>query len=444
MEAQEVNTATIEYRCALIDPRSHTLLGYRNGDQYRLPRIRVARTARFAQQVQKEVKMQCRVNIFVLAIWIAHDCNGGCAIAERMVLEKPQGFSEIAIDCLPCSELGKEERHRIELLFDGEMNKPSSRIGWIDEALFWMSSATGRVLSSKETIEQWNSGDGFILLRASSDDGQRYWLKATGDSNSHELAVTSALCELCPKSLPKLISIKKEWNAWLTKDAGMPLPTLPVEAELRSAAISFDDLQLQTVGHIDRLLAVGAFDQRLPKLRNSIDAVFDFLIEAMKRQTSTKAVPLSRNRLLELAEILRDACFHLESLEFPDTLIHNDLNNGNILWKGTRCVFIDWSEAAIGNPFLACERLCQLNGAFADTVRRAYRESWLPRISADRIDKAIALAPLVAIYAYLFGRGHWPKEAQTVKPAFESYARSLARHMDRAAKHPVVSELLCR
>ena len=67
--------------------------------------------------------------------------------------------------------------------------------------------------------------------------------------------------------------------------------------------------------------------------------MISFLIEAMHRQTSTKAVPLSAIRLLELGEILRDACSRQEELDIPDTLIHNDLNTGNILWDGERIAF---------------------------------------------------------------------------------------------------------
>jgi hypothetical protein len=191
------------------------------------------------------------------------------------------------------------------------------------------------------------------------------------------------------------------------------------------------------------LLLTGASDQRLPALRSGIDAVFEYLIEAMERQSSTKVSPLSRYRLLEIGAILRDACSQLEEFGVPDALIHNDLNPGNILSDGERVVLIDWSEAAVGSPLLTCERLCQLNRQHADSVRSVYRESWGHFACAGRLDEAFSLSPLVAVYAYLYGHGDWPQCAESAPANFESYARSLARHMDRAAMDPSLLEALC-
>jgi hypothetical protein len=234
-----------------------------------------------------------------------------------------------------------------------------------------------------------------------------------------------------------------EWNAWLTEHSGDPLSDPPGAMELASAARRMAQLQLLTIDETDELLAAGAFDQRLSVLRSHIDAVIAYLIEAMARQRSTKAAPLSRDRLLDLGEILRDACFRLEAHGMPDALIHNDLNPGNILSDGANYVFTDWSEAAVGNPFLTCERLCLLNRAHAESVRDVYRGCWSHRLSAQSMDEAIALTPLLAIYAYLYGRGDWLGQTESLQPQFESYLRSLARHMDRAAQDLSLLEILC-
>ena len=115
----------------------------------------------------------------------------------------------------------------------------------------------------------------------------------------NEFATTRSLWELCPDFVPKLVAVRKEWNAWLTEHSGDPLPDLPNESELVSVARRMAQLQLRTIGETAELLALGAFDQRLPALRSHIDAVIAYLIEAMGRQRSTKAAPLSRHRLLE-------------------------------------------------------------------------------------------------------------------------------------------------
>jgi aminoglycoside phosphotransferase (APT) family kinase protein len=178
-------------------------------------------------------------------------------------------------------------------------------------------------------------------------------------------------------------------------------------------------------------------------LRSHIDEVIADLIEAMTRQRSTKAAQLSRDRLLALGEILRAACIRMEALGIPDALSHNDLSPGNILSDGAHYVFTDWSEATVGNPFLTCERLCQLNRAHAVSVRNVYRECWSHRLGAQSMNEALRLTRLLAIYAYLYGRGHRLDQTDGVQPQFESYARSLARHMDRVAQDLSLGEILC-
>ena len=433
---------TIEYRCVLVRARSH-VLAFDDAGRCHLPRVHVPRATRPAQQLQRAIKAKWGLNIFVLEIWETPEDLGACAVAELLTLGSTSPFREVLLERLRTSGLFNQECRCLQLLIEGGPRSPVSRLGWIDEAIAWMESATGRTFSSRRNIEQWNAGAGFALLCACSDDGRHYWLKATGEPNAHEFAITCFLCESCPDFVPKLVAVRKEWNAWLTEHAGDPLPDAPNLSELVSAARRMAQLQVLFVGKTDELLALGAFDQRLSALRSHIDAVIAYLIEAMARQTSTKVAPLSRDRLLDLSEILRDTCFRLEGHGIPDALIHNDLNSGNILSDGANYVFTDWSEAAVGNPFLVCERLCQINRAHAESVRNVFRESWSHRMSAQSMDEAIALTPLLAIYAYLYGRGDWLGQTERVRPKFDSYARSLARHMDRAAQNLSFLEVLC-
>jgi hypothetical protein len=274
------------------------------------------------------------------------------------------------------------------------------------------------------------------------EDGYSCWLKATGPPNDHEKAMTVSLSRLFPSFVPRLISVKEEWNAWLTEGAGNPLSESLTEDALTNAASTFATFQTQTVDHLDALVVAGAFDQRIGILKAHIDFVIGYLTAAMTRQHSTNVSPLSPQRLQEIADILRNACNYIEDAAIPDSLIHNDLSAGNILYNQAGCVFIDWSEAAIGNPFLSCARLCQLNPKYQGNICSIYRQTWLEGRNAAVIDGAFALMPLLAIYACLYGRGDWILDADP-DSQFESYARSLARHMDRAAQAPGLLEVLC-
>ncbi|WP_420237172.1 phosphotransferase family protein [Telmatobacter bradus] len=441
MAATATIVETVEYRLVLIQPASGAVLAVDAIDGCRLPRVSIPQWTRPAQQLRKVIRATWGAETLILDIFRMNDGSTSCVAAELLDGRIPLTLRAVELDHILNSELVEAEYSALVSLLYGKGKNPLSRIGWIDEAIAWIEETTGRTISSRNDIEQFNVGGAFALLRFHTEDDHAYWLKATGAPNDHEFAFTVCLSELCPNSLPPLIAKKKDWNAWLTAEAGTPLCDPPSKESLVGAAEGFASLQLRTVGCVDVLLSAGAFDQRPSILRSHIDAITAYLIDAMARQTSTKALPLSRKRLLELAETLRAACRHMETLGIPDALIHNDLNAGNILYDGVRCVFTDWSEAAIGNPFLSCERLCQLNPEHRETVCSVYRRSWSGRLSDASIGEAFALMPLLAIYAYLYGRGDW-FAGGAIRPQVESYARSLARHMDHAAKAPALLEVL--
>jgi thiamine kinase-like enzyme len=171
----------------------------------------------------------------------------------------------------------------------------------------------------------------------------------------------------------------------------------------------------------------------------------------MNQQTSTKVPRLNRHQLRELRVTLDKAYLRLQYLDIPDSLIHGDINPSNILLSVARCVFIDWNEGYIGNPFVTFEhfwnhvvRTNQWIEASATHFRSLYKRQWIELLSESKIDQVSAIAPLLAIAAELHGRGDWLRSSRRFDFHFQGYARSLARHMDRAARSPEVREALCR
>jgi hypothetical protein len=434
---------TQEYRVVLLQSKSRSVLALAAGDSFHLPRISVPSMTRPARELQKAIRVTWGIEAFVIDICAEPHGASPCAVAEVRPSINSSGLEEVVLGRIPNSELTGEERRACEALLEGESTTPIARIGWVDEALGWVTSVTGKSFSTEKT-EQVNAGGGYALIRLLSDDGRVYWLKSTGVPNKHELSMTACLSGLCPEFLPKLVAIRSDWNAWLTEDAGEPLSTSFADAELVRAARSFACLQIRTTGCVDILLAAGAFDQRIQVLRHHLDRVVLFLIDAMSRQTTTKVAPLSTLRLLELGEILREALCRLKSLGIPDALLHNDLNMGNILDDGTRCVFTDWSEAAVGSPFLSFERFRLMSRDDESDLRRVYGEVCREWISQASMDLAFQLARPLSIFAYLYGRGDWLREPVRITPQFESYARSLARHLDRVARALALEADLCR
>jgi hypothetical protein len=439
-----VGTGTMEYRVVLVRPQSHGILAVASARPFCLPQVKIPSIGRPAQQLQQAIKAAWGTSAFILDAWEAPHGGSPCALAEILSSAITSTLQEVALDQLANSELSSEELRRVQSLMKNRSRLPVAHIGWIGEAMDWVMSATGARFSSKDEVEQLNGGGGFVLMRLRSDDGESYWLKATGVPNMHELSITFCLSGLCPEFLPKLVAMRSDWNAWLTEDAGEELPN-PIAGDVLSRAIrSFASLQLQTANAIDILLAAGAFDQRIPVVRHHLDGVISFLIDAMAKQTSAKVAPLGRRRVLELGDILGDALCQMDALGIPDAVLHNDLNKGNILFGGANCVFTDWSEAAIGNPFLSLDRFRLLSPEAAPELYRAYSECWVGFLSEETVRRAANLAPLLSIFTYLYGRGDWLEDNTKVTLPFECYARSLARHMDRAAQNPEFREALCR
>jgi hypothetical protein len=434
---------TLEYRAIIIEGASKAVLVLPRADGFAFPHVFISPGARPAEQLCNAIRKAWGLLVLILHFLPADSDSPYTVFAELLSEMKSRaGFKTLQLDQLPSSLFSKPDLDILTETLNGAVSNSFSRLGWIDEAVAWLERETGHKLSSRDRIEQLNAGGAFALLRLPVGNGRTYWLKATGEQNAHEFAVTLCLSQHFPDALPPLIAAKREWNAWLTEEVGAPLPDQPTAEPLVRVSRTFASLQLRTTTRIDALLGSGVFDLRISKLMQSIDAILEYLAGAMTRQQTTKVDPLSPGQLQELMTVLRDTGECMQSLGIPDTLIHNDLSSGNTLDDGRNCVFTDWSEAAISNPFLSCERLCQLNEDHSESVQGVYRDVWSQYLDSTVIDNAFALMPLLAIYAYLYGRGDWIR-SESYHPRFESYARSLARHMHRAAKDPLLLETLC-
>jgi hypothetical protein len=433
----------VEIQVVVVDSSSRTIATFDTADGIALPRLSIYGGLRLASHLTRTIRETWGFEVVVLgflegddfaARYVAVELLSDAAQNPRFTMLHPEQLRR-------CGVPARELANLFEML-EGTTSIPFSHVGWIDEAISWVTEMTGLTLGSKSLIEQWNFSGNFALLRFKMNNGKGYWLKATGMPNEHEYGITTSLSASYSGFLPSLVGVRKGWNAWLTEEFGLSLPDRPSEKALTCVAKTFAALQLQTSVDTEMILAVGALDHRTSTLREHTEPIGRFLVESMSRQKSTKAAPISPDGLLELMVIVRNACDHMACLDIPDALLHNDLTTGNILFDGTRCLFTDWSEAAVGNPFLSSARLHLLSAEHRGLINAVYEECWSTRLSNRVICEALTLAPLLDIFAYLVGRRDWT-EPQARSANFESYARGLARHMDRAARIPALRSLLC-
>lgn len=456
MPAPEVTAETMEYLLVLVLPEPRKVLAISCADGYRLPTISIPQWTRPAEQLQKAIRAAWKVPALILEFLHGTPL---CVVAEVLVSANPMGLQPVPLHQLHTSEMSEQQRAQIASILAGNWctNSPLSKIGWIDEAITWLESETGRKLSSKKDIEQFNAGGAFALVRFRTEDDRDYWLKATGHPNAHELPITMFLSKLCEGYVCEFISSKPSWNAWLMSSEGTRLPEEPSEplqlfALLGSAVECMAKLQMQTRGHSLDLLGAGAFDQSMRVFQMHIPEIFDYLYEAMSLQISTKGPRLEKSRICGIRTIFEEVCQRVEDLGICETIVHGDMNRGNILIGSGRCRFIDWSEAYIGSPLIALQHLLLLNNVenmelrhFINVIlKQRYLDVWTASCDPVAFQEGFVYMPLLAVASTLYGRGDWLTSPQRNDPRRQSYARTLARHMDRAAHEPQLLEALCR
>jgi hypothetical protein len=458
MALQESLIEATEYRLVLVIPESRRLLAIRDAHGYRLPSVRIPQWTRPAEQLQKEIRATLGVEAIILDFLWSSSTSINFVIAEVLMPKENCRFETITVAQLPQAALEDQQRAHLDgMLAGADENTPCSRVGWIDDAITWVESVTGRKLSSKGAIEQYNAGGAFSLLRFHTEDGWDYWLKASGEPNGHELSVTALLAKLCGDYLPEMIASRPAWNAWLMSGEGSSVDELPKDpfqlfTMLEDSVACMAELQMKTEGHSSELLDAGAFDQSMEVFQEHSADLFDYVGEAMSLQSSTRVPRLEGKRIQELRATFEEVCRRVHDLGIEETIVHGDLNHGNIVTGTRHCQFIDWCEAYIGNPLISLQHLLLLNKEenpelrefINNVLKKRYLDTWTRSCDPETLRQGLIYMPMLAIASTLYGRGDWLRSSRRNDPRRQSYARSLARYMDRAARESELLEALCR
>ncbi len=444
-----------QYRVALVQPRTRTLLVEVDSGALRLPLIDIPQRTRKAEQISKAIYERWGLRTVVIDMLESEAETDRSAAVEVLASNEEMLSGQlvpVSAEAFEYLDLSGREIDALCALLKGDAtrNDPFSRLGWIEDAQEWIRiSLPNRRIKFDGDVRTLNVGAHFALVRLGTSQPPALWLKATGIPNVHEYMVSVKLAELFPSCLPPLVAARPDWNAWITEEIGQPLEQIMSLCAVEQASDCLARLQIGSVDQLDTLVSHGCFDQRLPTLRLSLPTMIHYLEDLMRRQTSTRVSPLEPARLRELGCRLEDACNSMEALGVPDALIHNDMNSGNILFDGSRAVFTDWAEAYIGNPFFTFHHLLvQAQGSdvshtWAAKARAIYAHHWRSRLEDTQISRALAICPPLAMMSYLVGRDTTFRSPQRNDVQCQGYARSLARQMDRAVHTFDFLEALC-
>ena len=319
--------------------------------------------------------------------------------------------------------------------------RPFARPGWIKELFEWAQGQIGPLgLRVTGRFRQLNGSPAFSLIRIETT-GAAVWFKATGEPNRHELPVSVTLARLFPRFVPTLLGVHSTWNGWLSREMrGAALDNFGEVSAWARTARTLAELQIASVGKSRELLDSGCKDLRVERLIGEIDPFVAFMSESMAAQKTEPPAILTNSELRILGGELKEACSALAGFGLPDTLGHIDFNPGNILVSPEACVFLDWAEACVANPFLTFAYLREHSGrqhlegaGAAEAITSAYLEPWRAFFSSRDLERAMTLASLVAVFAYAASGNAWRSREAPRNPALAPYLRSLTRRMHRDA-----------
>jgi hypothetical protein len=289
------------------------------------------------------------------------------------------------------------------------------------------------------SFEQFNADSLFSLIRFVTN-GRAVWFKAVGAGNCREFPITLALAQLCPTRLPKILASKPEWRAWLSVEAsGVCLSARPDPQLWEDAARNLACLQVMSIPASDNLRSAGARDLTCGCLSSNVGSFFEFFTNApLASLAPGGGIALTGEEIEDIKTAVLDSLTRLEAAGLPNTIGHMDLNPANIYCAEPECVFLDWAEAFIGNPFFSFEYLLQhfrqavSPGAREEMrIREAYLIPWREIVRPDDLQAAISTVPLPALFAYAVTLWSELRKRADVNIGQEKYLASMIRKMRR-------------
>ena len=200
-------------------------------------------------------------------------------------------------------------------------------------------------------IEQTHVRIWSTVMRVPTADGI-LWFKAPDDPS--EIGLTILLDELRPGWVPEVAASDDALGWMLLRDAGTRLRELleadPDLSRWEIVLAGCADLQLATAPHVGRLLEDGIPDLGLGRLPAMVDALLD-QDEFLLLDEPDGLARADRERLRARLPEIEGMCAELAAAGIPETVQHDDLNDGNVFVDGDRYRITDWGDACISHPF---------------------------------------------------------------------------------------------
>jgi hypothetical protein len=450
--------------CRIVLPRSNgaELLLVARGTHLALPSVEIPRWCRVAERISAAVKNRWGLEAYCLFTPEFATPSHGVPHLQYQVIEScrpnqapPAGTYWVPLALLSENSLEtpedlpaiKESLQELEAYTKGWKPGPFGKTGWLRGLTDWIQEQIdplGFRLTGR--FRQLNASPTFSLI-CFETDGPPLWFKAVGEPNIREFPIAVELAQLFPGFVPRVVATRPEWNAWLSAEAeGVHLDERSDLAAWTTAAEALAQLQFASFGQALHLFDAGCKDARIVSLADRVDPFIEVMANLMDQQTKVSPAPLPRQELLALGDRIKRSLDAFEELTIPNALGHLDCNPGNILVAGNQCVFLDWAEACVGQPFVTFQyllehlrRLRPKETSWEAVLTGNYTRIWQCLVSPGDTARALALSPLVAAFAFAVLSIDWNDPATRQDSAKAAYLRSVTRRMQREAKRVEVA-----
>jgi aminoglycoside/choline kinase family phosphotransferase len=230
-----------------------------------------------------------------------------------------------------------------------------------------------------------------------STEGDLYF-KAVPPMFGREPLLTKALAEQYPMHLPELVAVDAERGWILMRDFGGTVIQRVTDFKRWEAAMQrYAEIQIEQVGSVERMMALGCLDRRLDKLAQQMDAMLadtSAMLPGDRRGLSGEEI----TRLRALAPTLKAMCETLAKSPIPYTLVHADFHSNNIAINDEQIIYYDWTDGCIAFPFF--DLVVFLNDSdlpldipdARTRLRDAYLEPWTCYAPMQRLVEIFDLA----------------------------------------------------
>ena len=291
----------------------------------------------------------------------------------------------------PAAELAHPPHRAIAERAAANLNAPPTRApwmsrGWHASAEAWITQQLTQHGYTVTNIEPHRSWCISYLARILTTSGERFFFKASIDLPlfANEGAVTAYLHGQFPRVVPRPIAVDVARHWFILADFGKPIDNhKQLDLPTRLAVIErVVEMQRASAAKIDDLLANGCVDRRLPLLMSELEG-WEAEDAPVYRGLSAEEAA----RLRAALPTLRESCQTLIDSPLPTTLIHGDLHEGNLHLDGNDLTIFDWSDAAVGFPWVDQFLIFDAPDEKREQVTAAYLKLWEGVASAEQLQR---------------------------------------------------------